>query len=70
MFPWTKVIDAHKEMEANKNSGKVSLGICAGVGADTCIRLSSRSQNDRYMHQLAGMTDPAHMPRPKDVLTH
>lgn len=24
MFPWTKVIDAHKEMEANKNSGKVS----------------------------------------------
>lgn len=23
VFPWTKVIDAHKEMEANKNSGKI-----------------------------------------------
>lgn len=24
VFPWDKVADAHKEMEANKNSGKVS----------------------------------------------
>lgn len=24
VFPWTKVVEAHKEMEANKNSGKVS----------------------------------------------
>ena len=24
IFPWTKVVEAHKEMEANKNSGKVS----------------------------------------------
>jgi hypothetical protein len=25
VFPWDKVVEAHKEMEANKNSGKVSL---------------------------------------------
>ncbi len=24
VFPWDKVVEAHKEMEANKNSGKVS----------------------------------------------
>ncbi len=24
VFPWEKVVEAHKEMEANKNSGKVS----------------------------------------------
>jgi hypothetical protein len=27
VFPWDKVIDAHKEMEANKNSGKVRLDL-------------------------------------------
>jgi NADPH:quinone reductase-like Zn-dependent oxidoreductase len=25
VFPWDKIQDAHKEMEANKNSGKVSV---------------------------------------------
>ncbi|TXT07193.1 hypothetical protein VHUM_03363 [Vanrija humicola] len=26
VFPWTEVVKAHKEMEANKNSGKVGMG--------------------------------------------
>lgn len=28
VFDWEKVVDAHKEMEANKNSGKVSHSPC------------------------------------------
>jgi D-arabinose 1-dehydrogenase-like Zn-dependent alcohol dehydrogenase len=46
VFPWTKVSEAHKEMEANKNSGKVSLGSMAVGRSDLHIniRLYSRLQ--------------------------
>lgn len=34
VFPWKKIVEAHEEMEANKNTGKVSYPKCFFVTFD------------------------------------
>lgn len=43
VFPWTEVQKAQKEMQENKNSGKVSRGSCCYSARKLISRLSLRS---------------------------
>ncbi len=44
VYPWTKVVEAHKEMEANKNSGKVGVQTQSRLLLMHQIRSSLRSR--------------------------
>lgn len=39
VFPWTKVTEAQKEMEANKNSGKVRTSAGDDTDGRSCLKL-------------------------------
>lgn len=47
VFPWTEVIKATKEMEANKNSGKVSINSSWRYGCGLIVRLCLKSPSNR-----------------------
>ena len=47
MFSWDKIQDAHKEMEGNKNSGKVSSSYQSAPGSQLIVRSYLKSPSNR-----------------------
>jgi len=71
VFPWEKVVDAHKEMEANKNSGKVRTCPCIMASKLKPGRLCSRSRNDACMHFRVILFDhPRHVNHLRPSIRH
>jgi NADPH:quinone reductase-like Zn-dependent oxidoreductase len=57
VFPWDKVADAHKEMEANKNSGKVRVLLDTSLTSD---RIRSHRSVVIIMHFINRDEHPKH----------